>query len=63
MPATNSTERTADPGLLTTRSEYDRLGRLHRRDVFTDNAQRPPPRRWFRTVRCPAGAVALGCGR
>ena len=33
--------------LLTTRSEYDRLGRLHRRDVFTGNAQRPP-RRWSR---------------
>ncbi len=34
--------------LLTTRSEYDRLGRLHRRDVFTGNAQRPSPRRWSR---------------
>ena len=35
-------------GLLTTRSEYDRLGRLHRRDVFTGSAQRPAPRRWSR---------------
>ena len=35
-------------GLLTSRSEYDRLGRLHRRDVFTGNAQRPAPRRWAR---------------
>ena len=35
-------------GLLTSRSEYDRLGRLHRRDVFTGNAQRPAPRRWSR---------------
>ncbi len=34
--------------LLTTLSEYDRLGRLHRRDVFTGNAQRPSPRRWSR---------------
>ncbi|HDC4384072.1 TPA: hypothetical protein R5E53_004712 [Enterobacter cloacae] len=31
---------------MTTRSEYDRLGRLHRRDVLTGNAQRPSPRRW-----------------
>jgi len=36
------------PWLLTTRSEYDRLGRLHRRDVFTGNTQRPSPRRWTR---------------
>ncbi|MDP9943494.1 uncharacterized protein RhaS with RHS repeats [Enterobacter ludwigii] len=35
-------------GLLTTRSKYDRLGRLHRRDVFTGNAQRPSPRCWSR---------------
>ena len=35
-------------GLLTTRSDYDRLGRLHRRDVFSGNAQRPAPRRWSR---------------
>ncbi|MFW6832554.1 hypothetical protein ACM7SY_04240, partial [Enterobacter hormaechei] len=38
----------SSPWLLTTRSEYDRLGRLHRRDVFTGNAQRPSPRRWSR---------------
>ena len=92
-------ETSRTQGLLTTRSEYDRLGRLHRRDVFTGNAQRPSPRRWsrrwdydyrnnrsaksgtitrsagtagsttaqagcwFRTARCPAGAVALGCCR
>ncbi|EOV9632639.1 RHS repeat-associated core domain-containing protein [Cronobacter dublinensis] len=35
-------------GLLTTRSDYDRLGRLTRRDVFTGDAQRPAPRRWSR---------------
>ncbi|WP_336854488.1 RHS repeat-associated core domain-containing protein, partial [Pseudescherichia vulneris] len=35
-------------GGLTTRSGYDRLGRLHRRDVFTGSAQRPAPRRWSR---------------
>ncbi|MCK1100015.1 RHS repeat protein, partial [Enterobacter chengduensis] len=29
-------------------SEYDRLGRLYRRDDFTGNAQRPSPRRWSR---------------
>ena len=37
-------------GLLTTRSEYDHLGRLHRRDEFTVNAQRPSPRRWSRRL-------------
>ena len=31
-------------GLLTTRSDYDRLGRLQRRDLFTGQAQRPAPR-------------------
>ncbi len=41
-------ETSRTQGLLTTRSEYDRLGRLHRRDVFTGNAQRPSPRRWSR---------------
>ncbi len=41
-------EMSRTQGLLTTRSEYDRLGRLHRRDVFTGNAQRPAPRRWSR---------------
>ncbi|PWC09424.1 RHS repeat-associated core domain-containing protein [Brenneria corticis] len=35
-------------GTLTSRSEYDRLGRLHRRDVFLGNAQRPTPRQWSR---------------
>ncbi|MDK1250854.1 RHS repeat-associated core domain-containing protein [Cronobacter sakazakii] len=35
-------------GLLTSRNEYDRLGRLTRRDVFTGDAQRPAPRRWSR---------------
>ncbi|CAM7674934.1 Zn-binding Pro-Ala-Ala-Arg (PAAR) domain, involved in Type VI secretion [Phytobacter diazotrophicus] len=35
-------------GLLTSRNEYDRLGRIHRRDVFTGNAQRPAPARWSR---------------
>jgi len=35
-------------GPLTTRSGYDRPGRLHRRDVFTGSAQRPAPRRWSR---------------
>ncbi|MFE8152802.1 RHS repeat-associated core domain-containing protein [Brenneria goodwinii] len=35
-------------GALTSRSEYDRLGRLHRRDVFTGEAQRPAPCRWSR---------------
>ncbi|MBB2843789.1 hypothetical protein QE396_000765 [Enterobacter sp. SORGH_AS 287] len=35
-------------GLLTTRSEYDRLGQLHRRNVFTGNAQRPAPRCGYR---------------
>ncbi|MGK8933014.1 RHS repeat-associated core domain-containing protein [Pluralibacter gergoviae] len=35
-------------GLLTSRSEYDRLGRLHRRDVFTGGAHRPAPVRWSR---------------
>ena len=40
-------ETSRTQGLLTT-SEYDRLGRLHRRDVFTGNAQRPSPRRWSR---------------
>jgi hypothetical protein len=34
--------------LLTSRNEYDRLGRIHRRDVFTGNAQRPAPARWSR---------------
>ncbi|MCU5771725.1 DUF6531 domain-containing protein [Erwiniaceae bacterium BAC15a-03b] len=33
-------------GLLTTRREYDRLGRMQRRDVFSGNTQRPAPRRW-----------------
>lgn len=33
-------------GLLTTRREYDRLGRMQRRDVFSGDAQRPAPRRW-----------------
>ena len=41
-------ETSRTQGLLTTRSEYDRLSRLHRRDVFTGNAQRPSPRRWSR---------------
>ncbi|HBL8837918.1 TPA: RHS domain-containing protein, partial [Enterobacter hormaechei] len=41
-------ENSRTQGLLTTRSEYERLGRLHRRDVFTGNAQRPSPRRWSR---------------
>ncbi len=31
-------ETSRTQGLLTTRSEYERLGRLHRRDVFTSNA-------------------------
>ncbi|XTZ40176.1 RHS repeat-associated core domain-containing protein [Salmonella enterica] len=35
-------------GLLTSRSEYDRLGRLQQRDVFAGNAQRPAPRKWSR---------------
>jgi RHS repeat-associated protein len=35
-------------GLLSTRSEYDRLGRVQRRDVFAGNAQHPAPRRWSR---------------
>ncbi|WP_210483821.1 glycohydrolase toxin TNT-related protein [Pantoea ananatis] len=35
-------------GGLTTRSEYDRLGRLRRRDVFKGEAQRPAPRVWSR---------------
>jgi RHS repeat-associated protein len=35
-------------GLLTSRNEYDRLGRVQRRDVFAGNAQRPAPRRWSR---------------
>ncbi|EHN8853053.1 TPA: RHS repeat protein, partial [Enterobacter hormaechei] len=39
-------ETSRTQGLLTNRSEYERLGRLHRRDVFTSNAQRPSPRRW-----------------
>ena len=34
-------------GVLTTRSEYDRLGRMHLRDVFNGIAQRPSPRRWY----------------
>ncbi|HCT5584876.1 TPA: type IV secretion protein Rhs, partial [Enterobacter kobei] len=41
-------ETSRTQGLLTTRSEYDHLGRLHRRDVFTGNAHRPSPRRWSR---------------
>ncbi len=41
-------EITRTQGLLTTRSEYDRLGRLHRQDVFTGHAQRPAPRQWSR---------------
>ncbi|YCH31205.1 DUF6531 domain-containing protein [Erwinia sp. D4-22] len=35
-------------GLLTSRTAYDRLGRIQRRDVFTGPAQRPAPRRWSR---------------
>ena len=35
-------------GLLTSRTAYDRLGRIQRRDVFTGHAQRPAPRRWSR---------------
>ena len=35
-------------GLLTSRTEYDRLGRIRQRDVFSGNAQRPAPRRWSR---------------
>ena len=35
-------------GLLTSRTAYDRLGRLQRREVFTGPAQRPAPRRWSR---------------
>ncbi|MGK9176045.1 RHS domain-containing protein, partial [Yokenella regensburgei] len=35
-------------GGLTCNSEYDRLGRLQRRDVFTGHSQRPAPRRWAR---------------
>jgi len=35
-------------GGLTMRSEYDRLGRLRRRDVFRGDSQRPAPRVWSR---------------
>ena len=35
-------------GLLTSRTEYDRLGRIRQRDVFSGSAQRPAPRRWSR---------------
>jgi YD repeat-containing protein len=35
-------------GGLTMRSEYDRLGRLRRRDVFKGDSQRPAPRVWSR---------------
>ncbi|MFS2223221.1 DUF6531 domain-containing protein, partial [Pantoea sp. B65] len=33
-------------GRLTTRRDYDRLGRIRRRDVFSGNARRPAPRLW-----------------
>jgi RHS repeat-associated protein len=35
-------------GGLTCRNEYDRLGRIQRRDVFVGHSQRPAPRRWSR---------------
>ncbi|MCX8963405.1 type IV secretion protein Rhs, partial [Erwinia psidii] len=35
-------------GALTSRSSYDRLGRLHQRDVFRGSRQRPAPREWSR---------------
>jgi len=41
-------ELSRSQGGLTTRSDYDRLGRLVRRDVFDGEAQRPAPRRWSR---------------
>ncbi|MFZ4835076.1 RHS repeat-associated core domain-containing protein [Rouxiella sp. Mn2063] len=41
-------ETSRTQGTLTLRSEYDRLGRLRRRDVFNGNSQRPAPRRWSR---------------
>ena len=41
-------ELSRSQGELTTRSDYDRLGRLVRRDVFEGEAQRPAPRRWSR---------------
>ncbi|QHM73916.1 putative deoxyribonuclease RhsA [Mixta intestinalis] len=33
-------------GALTSRTAWDRLGRIRQRDVFSGHAQRPAPRRW-----------------
>jgi YD repeat-containing protein len=33
-------------GALTSRTVWDRSGRIRQRDVFTGHAQRPAPRRW-----------------
>ena len=41
-------EMSRTQGGLTMRSEYDRSGRLRRRDVFRGDSQRPAPRVWSR---------------
>ncbi|QKJ85712.1 Type IV secretion protein Rhs [Paramixta manurensis] len=41
-------ELSRSQGTLTSRSGYDRLGRLQQRDVFAGQAQRPAPRHWSR---------------
>ncbi|MBP2198256.1 RHS repeat-associated core domain-containing protein [Pantoea cypripedii] len=41
-------ELSRSQGGLTTRTEYDRLGRLVKKDVFNGDAQRPAPRCWSR---------------